>query len=62
MPDTRFRLRRINLDARIYKWFVVTVNSDFLDIEAVHVHYTCQKCGSEIIEGFTLADVFIDKG
>lgn len=36
------------------------VKRDFLDIDAVHVHYTCQKCGSEIIEEFTLTDVFID--
>ena len=34
---------------------------DFLDIEAIHMHYTCKKCGSEIIEEFTLTDVFIDK-
>jgi len=26
----------------------------------VHMHYTCKKCGSEIIEEFTLTDVFID--
>jgi predicted RNA-binding Zn-ribbon protein involved in translation (DUF1610 family) len=32
----------------------------FLDVEAIHVHYTCNKCGSEIIEEFTLSDVFID--
>jgi hypothetical protein len=38
------------------------VKRDFLDIDAVHVHYTCQKCGSEIIEEFTLTDVFIDSG
>jgi hypothetical protein len=36
------------------------VKRDFLDIDAVHVHYMCQKCGSEIIEEFTLTDVFID--
>lgn len=35
---------------------------DFWDIEAVHVHYICNKCGSEIIEEFTLTDVFIDNG
>jgi len=34
---------------------------DFLDVEAVHMHYTCNRCGSEIIEEFTLSDVFIDK-
>ncbi|MCX5637467.1 MAG: hypothetical protein NTX52_07215 [Planctomycetota bacterium] len=38
------------------------VRRDFLDIEAIHVHYTCKKCGSEIIEEFTLTDVFIDNG
>lgn len=37
------------------------INRDFLGIEAVHMHYTCKKCGSEIIEEFTLTDVFIDK-
>jgi len=33
---------------------------DFLGIEAIHMHYLCKKCGSEIIEEFTLTDVFID--
>ena len=33
---------------------------DFLDTEAIHMHYTCKKCGSEITEEFTLSDVFID--
>lgn len=33
---------------------------DFLGIEAIHMHYTCNKCSSEIIEEFTLTDVFID--
>ena len=33
---------------------------NFLDVEAIHVHYICNKCGSEIIEEFTLSDVFID--
>jgi hypothetical protein len=36
------------------------VKRDFLDIDAIHIHYTCKKCGSEIIEEFTLTDVFID--
>jgi hypothetical protein len=36
------------------------IKRDFLDIDAVHVHYMCQQCGSEIIEEFTLTDVFID--
>jgi len=31
-------------------------------IEAVHMHYICKKCGSEITEEFTLTDVFIDNG
>lgn len=35
-------------------------SKDFLGIEAVHMHYLCKKCGSEIIEEFTLTDVFID--
>jgi hypothetical protein len=34
---------------------------DFVDAEAVHVRYLCKKCGSEIIEEFTLTDVFIDE-
>lgn len=34
---------------------------DFLDIEAIHMHYTCKRCGSQIIEEFTLTDVFIDE-
>lgn len=33
---------------------------DLIDIEAIHMHYICKKCGSEIIEEFTLTDVFID--
>ncbi|RKY12547.1 MAG: hypothetical protein DRP65_00810 [Planctomycetota bacterium] len=33
---------------------------DFLGIEAIHMHYLCKKCGSEIIEEFTLTDIFID--
>jgi hypothetical protein len=32
----------------------------FIDIEAIQVHYICNKCGSEITEEFTLSDVFID--
>ncbi len=32
----------------------------FIDIEAIHVHYICNKCGSEITEEFILSDVFID--
>ena len=36
------------------------IDRDFLDVEAIHVRYLCKKCGSEIIEEFTLTDVFID--
>ena len=36
------------------------INRDFLGIEAIHMHCLCKKCGSEIIEEFTLTDVFID--
>lgn len=36
------------------------ISKDFLDIEAVHMRYVCNKCGSEIVEEFTLTDVFID--
>lgn len=35
---------------------------DFLSIEAIHMHYICKKCGSEITEEFTLTDVLIDNG
>lgn len=33
---------------------------EFLDSETIHKRYICNKCGSEIIEEFTLSDVFID--
>lgn len=36
------------------------ISKDFLGVEAIHMHYLCKKCGSEIIEEFTLSDVFID--
>ena len=36
------------------------INSDLLGIKAIHMHYICGKCGSEIIEEFTLTEVFID--
>jgi len=36
------------------------ISKDFLGIEAVHMHYVCNKCGSEITEEFILSDVFID--
>lgn len=35
---------------------------DFLGIEAIHIYYHCKKCNSNIIEEFTLTDVFIDDG
>ena len=35
-------------------------DKDFLDIEAIYMHYVCNKCGGEITEEFTLSDVFID--
>jgi hypothetical protein len=38
------------------------VDRDFLDVEAVHAHYLCKKCGSKITEELTLTDVFIDDG
>jgi len=38
------------------------ISRDFLGIEAIHTHYLCKKCGSEIIKEFTLTDVFIDDG
>jgi hypothetical protein len=38
------------------------ISKDFLGIEAIHMHYACKMCGSEIIEEFTLSDVFIDDG
>jgi hypothetical protein len=38
------------------------IGKDFIDIEAKHMHYTCNKRNSEITEEFTLTDVFIDKG
>ena len=37
-------------------------DKDFLDSEAIHMHYVCKKCGSQITEEFTLSDVFIDNG
>jgi len=37
-------------------------DKDFLDSEAIHMHYVCKKCGSQITEEFTLTDVFIDNG
>jgi hypothetical protein len=36
------------------------ISKDFLGIEAIHMHYLCKKCDSEIIEEFTLTNVFID--
>jgi predicted RNA-binding Zn-ribbon protein involved in translation (DUF1610 family) len=36
------------------------VGREFIDIEAIHVHYRCNRCGSRMIEEFKLADVFMD--
>jgi hypothetical protein len=36
------------------------IEREFIDIEAIHVYYLCSRCGSRMIEEFTLADVFID--
>lgn len=36
------------------------ISRDFLGIEAVHMHYICKKCGSDIVEEFTLTDAFVD--
>ena len=33
---------------------------EFIGIEAIHMHYLCNKCGARIIEEFKLADLFID--
>ena len=30
-------------------------------IEAIHVHYRCNRCGSRIIEEFKRTDVFMDR-
>ncbi len=35
-------------------------DKDFIDIEAIHMHYVSNECGSKITEEFTLSDVFID--
>ena len=32
---------------------------EFIDIEAIHVHYRCNRCNSRMIEEFKLADVFV---
>jgi len=37
------------------------IEREFIDIEAIHVHYLCNCCGNKIIEEFKLADVFIDE-
>jgi uncharacterized membrane protein len=34
------------------------IGREFIDIEAIHVHYRCNRCGSRLIEEFKLADVF----
>jgi hypothetical protein len=35
------------------------IGREFIDIEAIHVHYRCNRCGSRMIEEFKLADVFM---
>jgi hypothetical protein len=35
------------------------IGREFIAIEAIHVHYLCNRCGSRMIEEFKLADVFI---
>jgi hypothetical protein len=37
------------------------IEREFIAIEAIHVHYHCNRCGSRIIEEFKLADVFMDE-
>lgn len=38
------------------------VKMDYMDINAVHMRYDCNKCHKTIIEEFTLSEVFIDDG
>ncbi len=35
------------------------IGREFIDIEAIHVHYRCNRCNSRMIEEFKLADVFM---
>ena len=35
------------------------IGREFIAIEAIHVHYRCNRCGSRMIEEFKLADVFM---
>jgi len=35
------------------------IGREFIDIEAIHVHYRCNRCSSRMIEEFKLADVFM---
>ena len=37
------------------------IEREFIAIEAIHVHYRCNRCDSRIIEEFKLADVFMDQ-
>ena len=37
------------------------IEREFIAIEAIHVHYRCNRCDSRIIEEFKLADVFMDE-
>jgi hypothetical protein len=36
------------------------IGREFIGIEAIHVHYRCNRCGCKLIEEFKLADVFMD--
>jgi hypothetical protein len=35
------------------------IAKEFIDIEAIHMHYRCERCSSRMIEEFKLADVFM---
>ena len=35
------------------------IGREFIDIEAIHVHYRCNRCGSRMVEEFKLVDVFM---
>lgn len=37
------------------------IEREFIAIEAIHIHYRCNRCDSRIIEEFKLADVFMDE-
>jgi hypothetical protein len=37
------------------------IEKEFIGIEAIHMHYLCNRCGCRMIEEFKLVDVFIDE-